>query len=197
MAALTLAIGHSEGGPHEPYLDPPAEFFDRASVPPQIQELLDEWPEIDLARRGSFAPPSCRANHGDCGRRGGCCTRGPSWRGCCARATRQTDLANRRSGAQFSVRLSRTVMCRRSMRIGGSPQLRQIPAEQARRPIPQASDRPSGCCSFANAGYFPAYEGPPGSAELHDPTEEPAGDFSPERAFGVSLHIDSSASRTR
>ena len=30
-----------------PYLDPPAEFFDRASVPPQIQELLDEWPEID------------------------------------------------------------------------------------------------------------------------------------------------------
>ena len=30
-----------------PYLDPPAEFFDRASVPLQIQELLDEWPEID------------------------------------------------------------------------------------------------------------------------------------------------------
>ena len=30
-----------------PYLDPPAEFFDRAAVPPQIQELLDEWPEID------------------------------------------------------------------------------------------------------------------------------------------------------
>jgi hypothetical protein len=29
------------------YLDPPAEFFDRAAVPPQIQELLDEWPEID------------------------------------------------------------------------------------------------------------------------------------------------------
>src|SRR3954453_6501327 len=26
---------------------PQAEFFDRASVPPQIQELLDEWPEID------------------------------------------------------------------------------------------------------------------------------------------------------
>ena len=23
------------------YLDPPAEFFDRAAVPPQIQELLD------------------------------------------------------------------------------------------------------------------------------------------------------------
>ena len=30
-----------------PYLDPPAEFFDRASVPPQIQELLNEWPKID------------------------------------------------------------------------------------------------------------------------------------------------------
>ena len=30
-----------------PYLEPPAEFFDRAAVPPQIQELLDEWPEID------------------------------------------------------------------------------------------------------------------------------------------------------
>ena len=31
----------------DPYLDPPAEFFDRAAVPPQIQELLDEWREID------------------------------------------------------------------------------------------------------------------------------------------------------
>ena len=31
----------------DPYLDPPTEFFDRAAVPPQIQELLDEWPEID------------------------------------------------------------------------------------------------------------------------------------------------------
>ena len=29
------------------YLEPQAEFFDRASVPLQIQELLDEWPEID------------------------------------------------------------------------------------------------------------------------------------------------------
>jgi len=33
----------------KPYLVPQAEFFDRASVPPQIQELLDEWPEIDPA----------------------------------------------------------------------------------------------------------------------------------------------------
>jgi hypothetical protein len=31
----------------QPYLEPQAEFFDRASVPPQIQELLDEWPDID------------------------------------------------------------------------------------------------------------------------------------------------------
>jgi hypothetical protein len=30
-----------------PYLEPPVEFFDRDSVPPEIQELLDEWPEID------------------------------------------------------------------------------------------------------------------------------------------------------
>ena len=30
-----------------PYLEPTVEFFDRASVPPEIQELLDEWPEID------------------------------------------------------------------------------------------------------------------------------------------------------
>jgi hypothetical protein len=29
------------------YLEPQVEFFDRAAVPPQIQELLDEWPEID------------------------------------------------------------------------------------------------------------------------------------------------------
>ena len=33
----------------QPYLEPQTEFFDRASVPPQIQELLDEWPEIDPA----------------------------------------------------------------------------------------------------------------------------------------------------
>ena len=31
----------------KPYLVPQAEFFDRASVPPQIQELLDDWPDID------------------------------------------------------------------------------------------------------------------------------------------------------
>ena len=30
-----------------PYLEPEAEFFDRAAVPPQIQELLDEWRGID------------------------------------------------------------------------------------------------------------------------------------------------------
>ena len=31
----------------KPYLAPQTEFFDRAAVPPQIQELLDEWPDID------------------------------------------------------------------------------------------------------------------------------------------------------
>ena len=30
-----------------PYLEPTVEFFDRASIPSTIQELLDEWPEID------------------------------------------------------------------------------------------------------------------------------------------------------
>ena len=30
-----------------PYLEPTVEFFDRASVPPIIQELLDKWPGID------------------------------------------------------------------------------------------------------------------------------------------------------
>src|SRR3954468_7709464 len=30
-----------------PYLAPEAEFFDRAVLPPEIQGLLDEWPEID------------------------------------------------------------------------------------------------------------------------------------------------------
>ena len=30
-----------------PYLEPQAEFFDRAAVLPEIQELLDEWREID------------------------------------------------------------------------------------------------------------------------------------------------------
>jgi len=38
---------NAKGDRMNPYLDPQAEFFDRASVPPQIQELLDEWPEID------------------------------------------------------------------------------------------------------------------------------------------------------
>ena len=31
----------------KPYLEPTVEIFDRANVPPQIQELLDDWPEID------------------------------------------------------------------------------------------------------------------------------------------------------
>jgi hypothetical protein len=29
------------------YAVPQAEFFDRGAVPPEIAELLDEWPEID------------------------------------------------------------------------------------------------------------------------------------------------------
>ena len=36
------------GNRMRPYLEQPTvEFFDRASVPPAIQELLDEWPKID------------------------------------------------------------------------------------------------------------------------------------------------------
>ena len=31
----------------KPYLEPTVEIFDRANVPPEIQELLDDWPEID------------------------------------------------------------------------------------------------------------------------------------------------------
>ena len=31
----------------KPYLAPTVEFFDRAAVPREIAELLDEWPEID------------------------------------------------------------------------------------------------------------------------------------------------------
>jgi hypothetical protein len=31
------------------YLNPTVEFFDRASVPREIAELLDEWPTIDPA----------------------------------------------------------------------------------------------------------------------------------------------------
>ena len=29
------------------YLNPTIEFFDRAAVPPEISELLEEWPTID------------------------------------------------------------------------------------------------------------------------------------------------------
>jgi hypothetical protein len=36
----------AKGDRMNPYLDPQAEFFDRAIVPPQIQELLDAWPDI-------------------------------------------------------------------------------------------------------------------------------------------------------
>jgi hypothetical protein len=31
----------------DPRLAPTIEFFDRAAVPPEIAELLEEWPEID------------------------------------------------------------------------------------------------------------------------------------------------------
>ena len=31
----------------KPYLEPESEFFDRTSVPKEIADLLDEWPEID------------------------------------------------------------------------------------------------------------------------------------------------------
>src|SRR3954452_7997752 len=41
------AAGRALGRPMKPYLESTAEFFDRAAVPPQIQELLDEWPGID------------------------------------------------------------------------------------------------------------------------------------------------------
>ena len=33
----------------KPYLEPEAEFFDRASVPKEIADLLEEWPEIDAS----------------------------------------------------------------------------------------------------------------------------------------------------
>jgi hypothetical protein len=32
-----------------PYIEPEAEFFDRTSVPKEITDLLDEWPEIDAS----------------------------------------------------------------------------------------------------------------------------------------------------
>ena len=62
----------------QPYLVPTIEFFDRASVPPQIQELLDEWPEIDPgtarldSRRGHVArTAAAAAGVGDAVRTGG------------------------------------------------------------------------------------------------------------------------------
>jgi hypothetical protein len=33
----------------DPRLTPTAEYFDRAAVPPEIAELLAEWPDIDPA----------------------------------------------------------------------------------------------------------------------------------------------------
>jgi hypothetical protein len=42
-----LARASLEGDQMQQYLAPPVEFFDRAAVPPEITELLEEWPEID------------------------------------------------------------------------------------------------------------------------------------------------------
>ena len=47
MLNAALVRASLEGDQMQPYLAPPIEFFDRASVPLQIQELLDQWPEID------------------------------------------------------------------------------------------------------------------------------------------------------
>jgi hypothetical protein len=33
----------------KPYFEPEAEFFDRTSMPKEIADLLDEWPEIDAS----------------------------------------------------------------------------------------------------------------------------------------------------
>jgi hypothetical protein len=33
----------------KPYLEPEPEFFDRTSVPKEIADLLDVWPEIDAS----------------------------------------------------------------------------------------------------------------------------------------------------
>ena len=33
----------------KPYLEPESEFFDRTSVPKEIADLLDKWPEIDAS----------------------------------------------------------------------------------------------------------------------------------------------------
>jgi hypothetical protein len=33
----------------KPYLEPEAEFFDRTSMPKEIADLMDEWPEIDAS----------------------------------------------------------------------------------------------------------------------------------------------------
>ena len=70
----------------QPYLVPTIEFFDRASVPPEIQELLDEWPDIDpgtarLIRAAVMSrdPPAAAG----CG---SCWMRGRSWREQCFRA---------------------------------------------------------------------------------------------------------------
>ena len=60
----------------KPYLDPPCEFFDRPSVPPEIQELLDEWPEIDPSTairsrcRHVARPAAAAAGVGDAERAG-------------------------------------------------------------------------------------------------------------------------------
>jgi hypothetical protein len=39
--------GDQPGARMDAYAIPTAEIFDRAAVPPEIAELLEEWPEID------------------------------------------------------------------------------------------------------------------------------------------------------
>jgi hypothetical protein len=75
----------------KPYLEPAEEFFDRTAMPPEIADLLDEWPEIDpgtarliRAAISSRDPQQLRLVW-----RGS--PHGPSWRG------RGTDLSARRA----------------------------------------------------------------------------------------------------
>ena len=47
MLNAALARASLEGDQMQPYLAPPVECFDHVSMPPEIAELLAEWPDLD------------------------------------------------------------------------------------------------------------------------------------------------------
>ncbi len=83
----------------ERYLEPEAEFFARASMPKEIADLLDEWPEIDASTARLVRAAVHRARPGRCAGRGTCWQRGQNLRRRCDQAGADALLTDQRQAA--------------------------------------------------------------------------------------------------